>query len=68
MRPSVYIETTIHSFYFDGWPELEMVVRREWTRDWWDNHRSSYDLATSDAVADELERGAFPNRNEVLLK
>ena len=66
MRSSVYIETTIPSFYFEGRPEPEMVARRHWTRDWWDNHRSSYELLTSDAVADELERGDFPSRNEAL--
>ena len=66
MRPSVYIETTIPSFYFEIRPEPEMAARRCWTRDWWDNHRSSYELLTSDAVVDELERGDFPNRNEAL--
>ena len=62
----MYIETTIPSFYFEGRPEAEMVARREWTRDWWGNHRSSYELVTSDAVADELERGDFPSRDEAL--
>ena len=47
MRPSVYIETTIPSFYFEGRPEPEMAARRHWTRDWWDNHRSSYELLIS---------------------
>ena len=66
MNPSVYIETTIPSFYFEGRPEPEMVARRRWTREWWDNHRSSYQLLTSDAVADELERGDFPNQKHAL--
>ena len=66
MRPSVYVETTIPSFYFEGRSEPEMVARRHWTRDWWDNRGSSYELLTSDAVADELGRGDFPNKNEAL--
>ena len=66
MRPSVYVETTIPSFYFEGRLELEMAARRHWTRDWWDNHRPSYELLTSDAVVDELERGDFPNEDEAL--
>ena len=66
MNPSVYIETTIPSFYFEERPEPEMVARRRWTREWWDNHRSNYELLTSGAVADELERGDFPNQNEAL--
>ena len=66
MNPSVYIETTIPSFYFEGRQAPEMVARRAWTRDWWDSHRSRYALLTSDAVVDELERGDFPNQNEAL--
>ena len=68
MRPSVYIETTIPASTSRGVRSRRMVARRHWTRDWWDNHRSSYEyeLLTSDAVADELERGDFPNRNEAL--
>ena len=60
MRPSVYIETTIPSFYFEGCLEPEMVARREWTRDWWDNHHSSYDLAMSDAVREVRHRISEP--------
>ena len=32
MKPSVYIETTIPSFYLEGRPEPEMAARRQWTR------------------------------------
>ena len=62
MKPSVYIETTFPSFYYEVRPEPEMATRRHWICYWWDNHRSNYELLTSDAVADELERGDFPNR------
>ena len=66
MRPVVYIETTIPSFYFEPRTEPEMVARREWTRDWWDNHGSNYELLTSEAVVDELERGDFAGREDAL--
>ena len=66
MKSHVYIETTIPSFYHEVRTEPEMVARRQWTRDWWDNHRSAYELVTSEAVIDELEKGSFPNKDDAL--
>lgn len=66
MKPSVYIETTIPSFYYEVRTDPDMVARRAWTREWWDGHRQDYELSTSDAVVDELERGVFPNRDDAL--
>ena len=62
MNSRVYIETTIPSFYHEVRPEPDMVVRREWTRQWWDNAHLQYELVTSIAVLDELNRGSHPNR------
>jgi hypothetical protein len=60
MSPKVYIETSIPSFYYELRTEPDMVARRDWTRDWWDNHRQNYLLLTSEAVLDELNRGNCP--------
>lgn len=62
----VYVETTIPSFYHDGRSEPEMIVRREWTREWWDVALERYELVTSPAVLDELQRGDYPNREHCL--
>ena len=43
-----------------------MVARREWTREWWDDQRSHYEVVTSIAVLEELERGAHPQKAKVL--
>ena len=32
---TVYIETSIPSFYVETRQEPEMVARRNWTREWW---------------------------------
>ena len=64
--PNVYIETTIPSFYHEVRTEPEMIARRMWTRQWWDEHRVAFDLFTSDAVVDELERGDHPVREKAL--
>ena len=66
MNRPVYIETTIPSFYYEVRTEPEMLARRVWTREWWDDYRSNFDLVTSEAVIDEMERGDFPNKQEAL--
>ena len=60
MIKRIYIETTIPSFYYEVRPEPEMVARRNWTKDWWDNQRRHYELVTSIAVIEELEQGCHP--------
>jgi len=66
MNRRVYIETTIPSFYHEVRAEPEMVARRDWTRAWWDDHRSGFDLVTSEAVIDELEKGDFSQKSACL--
>lgn len=66
MRPRVYIETSVPSFYHEVRSDPEMVARREWTRDWWDNHAQDYDLVISVPVIEELEEGEHPKKRKVL--
>jgi len=63
---TVYVETTIPSFYFEVRTEPEMVARRNWTREWWDQHRSEFVVVTSELVLDELSRGEFPKKEDTL--
>ena len=66
MKPKVYIETTIPSFYFEIRTEPDMVARREWTREWWLSANENYELVTSVAVLEELGKGDFPGKNDAL--
>jgi len=66
MQKRVYIETTIASYYFEIRSEPEMVARRNWTREWWESERERYELVTSVAVLEELERGEYPGRLDAL--
>ncbi|MBM4048803.1 MAG: type II toxin-antitoxin system VapC family toxin [Planctomycetes bacterium] len=66
MAESVYVETTIFSFYHDGRPAPAIVAMRDWTRQWWDHHRHRYEVLTSTAVLAELDTGSLPHRNEAL--
>jgi predicted nucleic acid-binding protein len=66
MKPKVYIETTIPSFYHETRSESEMIARLQWTREWWDHRRHEYFLVTSVAVLDELGRGEYAARYDAL--
>ena len=66
MKPRVYVETTIPSFYYEERPAPDVVARREWTRRWWEDAPVHYELVTSPAVLDELGRGV-PERSEKWL-
>jgi hypothetical protein len=50
MKPKVYIETSIPSFYYEARTEPDMVARRDWTREWWSYASDNYVLVTSLAV------------------
>ena len=66
MKPVVYIETTIPSFYFELRTEPEMVARRNWTREWWKSFKDQYQLVTSLGVKAELEEGDYETKSDVL--
>ena len=66
MKPRVYIETTIPSFYFEARTSPDMAARRLWTRHWWSKAGQAYDLVTSSAVIEELSRGAYPSKEQAL--
>ena len=67
MKPKVYIETSIPSFYFETRTSPEAVARRNWTQEWWDNERQKYELVTSIAVVDELRATPKLKREQCLL-
>lgn len=66
MKQTVYIETTIPSYYYNSRSDAELKVLSEWTRDWWDNQRENYELVSSSAVIDELSKGEHHLNNEKL--
>lgn len=66
MRKTVYVETTIPSFYYEMRPEPDAVARRDWTRQWWERHSASCELVTSEAVFDELGAGEYPQKEEAI--
>jgi hypothetical protein len=65
-KPRIYIETTIPSFYYERRTALDIVVRREWTRQWWSTAPVRYEMVTSPAVLDELIAGRAERGEERL--
>lgn len=66
MKSRVYVETSIPSFYYEVRTEPEMIARRDWTRQFWDNADAAYELVTSVAVLEELNSGEFPQKQQAL--
>jgi predicted nucleic acid-binding protein len=64
VKPTVYIETTIPSYYFDGRPVLASDIAR--TREWWDVERADYECFISEVVLIELNEGDYPNKEKCL--
>ena len=64
MKPTVYIETTIPSYYCDERPELAADIAR--TRQWWDTERTDYECYVSEAVLAELTEGNYPNQEKCI--
>lgn len=63
---TVYIETSIPSFYYETRTEPEMIARKNWTREWWDKHRNQYNIVTSNGVIAELQEGEYPSQQDAL--
>jgi hypothetical protein len=61
-----YKETTIPSFHFEIRTQPEMVARRNWTVEWWNNHQLQYEAVTSIPVIEELQRWNHPNKLDAL--
>jgi predicted nucleic acid-binding protein len=64
MKPTVYVETTIPSYYCDDRPGLAADIAR--TREWWDQERSAYECFVSPIVIDELSVGVYPTKSACL--
>ena len=64
MRPLIYIETTIPSYYCDDRPELAADIAR--TREWWDQGREAYECFISAIVLEELSAGDYPTQDDCL--
>jgi len=66
MKPTVYIETTIPSFYWETRRDPESIAMKDWTQEWWGGPRLLCDCWTSVAVMEELVSGDHPEKQQKL--
>ena len=65
-KPTVYLDTSIISAYWDKAKDVSAAARREKTRDWWEYERRYFELWTSMGAENELHTGRFPHQIECL--
>jgi len=66
IKRSVYLDSTIPSYYYDQRKELDIKYRRKITKDWWTNEKDPFDLYISELVLVELQRGNYPQKEKVV--
>ncbi len=64
MEKSVYLDTTIPSYYFDSRKSIKF--QRDITKQWFKDESSKYDIFLSEATIYELQQGKYPNKNKIL--
>ena len=64
MKKSVYLDTTIPSYFFDERASLEYPG--EITRKWWNEESQNFDIFISLETIAELNRGNYPRKEKLL--
>lgn len=64
MKKSVYLDTTVPSYYYEERTELTVFI--DITKKWWDSQRQNYDVFISDYTLAELNQGKYPNQQQVI--
>lgn len=64
MKEKVYLDATIPSYLYDQRESLQPFT--EITQRWWLEMADSYEVFISDAVLQELNRGGYPRKTEIL--
>lgn len=64
MKKSVYLDTTIFSYFVDERSILLVHIDR--TKEWWKNERNLYELYISVPTIVELQEGKFKGQEEAL--
>ncbi len=62
MKKTVYIETSVPSFYYETRTDVKTIAWQNLTKLWWKQYRQYYQLVCSDLVCVELQEGKHPNQ------
>lgn len=64
MKPRVYLDTTIPSYFFDERESLRLHI--DVTREWWNEERHHYDLWISEETIAEITAGNYPAKSRIV--
>lgn len=64
MKKSVYLDSTIPSYYFDNRKSIKLHC--DITRLWWKEESSNYDIFISSETIIELANGDYPNKSKII--
>ncbi len=64
IKKSVYLDTTIPSYYFDD--RIELAFQTRITKKWFEEESGNYQISLSDITIGELNEGEFPNKTEII--
>ena len=60
MKPTIYVDATIPSFYFEDRPGTILQAWREITVEFWERARDRYELYVSDETLRKLQDTGYP--------
>ena len=64
MKPTVYLDTTIPSYFFDERESLKLHI--DATKKWWYEERDNFDIVISEETITEINDGNYPKKAELL--
>ena len=64
MKPTVYLNTTISSYFFDERENLKLHI--DATKKWWNEERENFDILISEKTIAEITDGEYPRKTEIV--
>lgn len=64
MKPTVYLDTTIPSYFFDERESLKLHI--DVTQKWWAEERHHFDVWLSEETIREIKKGQFPRKSDII--
>ena len=64
MKPTVYLDTTISSYFFDERENLKLHI--DATKKWWNEERENFDILISEETIAEITDGEYPRKTEIV--
>jgi hypothetical protein len=65
-RKTIYLDSTIPSYYYEERKDPIIYARHLITVQWWNTRRRDYEIFVSDFVLREISDGDYPHRDKVI--